>query len=213
MTVEPPTPHGPLVALLAAGSARRFGEGKLDALLGGRALGAWALASAQDCGFDVAVVIGPKPPSFALEAQAMVGVRVIENPHAADGMGTSVACAARAAIASGHAGLIILLADMPFVEGGALQGLIDPERAVFARHADGNPGPPACIPARLLPRLCNLTDERGARSVLDAADIRLVDWPPDQLFDIDTPAALAVAQAMLAGATTDTLPDHPLGIG
>ncbi len=190
MTIEAPTPRGPLVAILAAGSARRFGGAKLDAPLGKRAVGAWALASAADSGFDVAIVTGPGPPSFARTARRSPGTSLITNPRAADGMGTSVASAARAAIAGGHSGMVVLLADMPFIDGGALNGLIDPERAVFARHAGDRPGPPAWIPERLLPRLCDLTGERGARSVLSPDEFALIDWPPDQLFDIDTPEAL-----------------------
>lgn len=206
-----------MAAILAAGSARRFGGGKLDAPLGERALGAWALANAADSGFEIAVVVGPKPPSFALEAKARSGIRLIDNPRAAEGMGTSVACAARAAVAGGHAGLVVLLADMPFVDGGALARLIDADHATFARHDGDRGGPPAWIPARLLPRLVGLTGERGARSVLAGEDFRLVDWPADQLSDIDTPDALDRARSMIErshGARTgDALPGAPRGIG
>lgn len=197
MTSEPTSPHGPLVAILAAGSARRFGGGKLDAPLGGRALGAWALANAAHGGFEIAVVVGSSPPSFALEAQARSGIRLIDNPCAAEGMGTSVACAARAAIAGGHAGLVVLLADMPFVDGRVLAKLIHPDHATFARHSGDMGGPPAWIPARLLPRLKGLTGERGARSALAGEDIRLIDWPAGQLLDIDTPEALDRARDMI----------------
>lgn len=218
MTNQSPSPHGPLVAILAAGSARRFGGGKLDAPLGGRALGAWALANATESGFEVAVVVGPAPPSFSLDAQARSGIRLIENPRAAEGMGTSVACAARAAIAGGHAGLIVLLADMPFVDGSALARLLHPDHATFARHSGDMGGPPAWIPARLLPRLMELTGDHGARSALPDDDMRLIDWPADQLPDIDTPDALDRARDMIGQAqgcaeTAGTLPGASPGIG
>jgi molybdenum cofactor cytidylyltransferase len=218
MTTDPRSPHGPLVAILAAGSARRFGGGKLDAPLGGRALGAWALANAAESGFEVAVVVGSTPPSFALEAHARSGIRLIDNPCAAEGMGTSVACAARAAVAGGHAGLIVLLADMPFVDGRALANLIHPDHAMFARHSDDVGGPPAWIPARLLPRLVRLSGERGARSALADADMGLIDWPVDQLLDIDTPEALDRARGMIerpqgSAETAGALPGASPGIG
>lgn len=218
MSSDPRSPHGPLVAILAAGSARRFGGGKLDAPLGGRALGALALANAAESGFAIAVVVGSTPPSFALEAQARSGIRLIGNPHAAQGMGTSVACAARAAMAGRHAGLIILLADMPFVDGRALATLIHPGHATFARHSGDVGGPPAWIPARLLPRLGGLTGERGARSALADADMGLIDWPADQLLDIDTPEALDRARGMIerpsgSTQTTGALPGASPGIG
>lgn len=198
MTTQTPMTRGPLVALLAAGSARRFGGGKLDALLGDRPLGQWALATAIASGFDVAIVVGPEPPRFARDAQADAGVRLIENPDAATGMGTSVACAARAAIAGGYSGLAILLADMPFVTADRLPQLIDPDRAHFARYPNEISGPPAWIPSTLLPHLVKLTGERGARSALAIDDIRLIDWPLDQLTDVDTRQALDRVRTMVA---------------
>lgn len=218
MTSDPRSPHGPFVAILAAGSARRFGGGKLDAPLGGRALGAWALANAAESGFEFAVVVGSTPPSFTLEAQARSGIRLIDNPCAAEGMGTSVACAARAAMTGGHAGLIVLLADMPFVDGRALATLIHPDHATFARHSGDVAGPPAWIPARLLPRLGELTGERGARSALAGEDVRLVDWPADQLIDIDTPDAFDRARCLIerppgSAEISGALPGASHGIG
>ncbi len=218
MTSDSRSSHGPLVAILAAGSARRFGGGKLDAPLGGRALGAWALANAAESGFEIAVVVGSSPPPFALEAQARSGIRLIDNPHAAQGMGTSVACAARAAMTGGHAGLIVLLADMPFVDGPALATLIHPDHATFARHSGDMGGPPAWIPARLLPRLNGLTGERGARSALAGEDMELVDWPAAQLVDIDTPETLDRARDLIerppdSAEISGALPGASHGIG
>ncbi len=189
----------PLIALLAAGSARRFGGGKLDARLGNRALGEWSLATARTTGFDVAVVVGPTIPAFVRDTPAPQQTHLIDNPLAAAGMGTSVAAAARAAIAGGHSGLIIMLADMPFVTQDRLVDMADPDHARFARHPGCIAGPPAWIPSRFLSCLVGLTGEAGARSVLDAGDIQLIDWPADQLIDIDTPQALARAGAIIAG--------------
>ena len=55
----------PLVAVLAAGSATRFGGGKLDAVLAGRRLGAWALATIERAGLPPGVIVVP-PDALSL---------------------------------------------------------------------------------------------------------------------------------------------------
>ena|SRR3990167_4557243 len=100
---------GPLaIALLAAGEARRFGGGKLDADLRGKRLGRHSLdaALALDQG-PVLVVIGDPAPAFAREAG---DVELLVNRNAAEGLGTSVAlawapCPAATRQADGHPGI------------------------------------------------------------------------------------------------------------
>src|SRR3990167_9285242 len=103
---------GPLaIALLAAGEARRFGGGKLDADLRGKRLGRHSLdaALALDQG-PVLVVIGDPAPAFAREAG---DVELLVNRNAAEGLDTSVALAARHAAGQGAQALLLLAADMP----------------------------------------------------------------------------------------------------
>ena len=180
---------GPLaIALLAAGKASRFGGGKLDAELRGKRLGRHALdaALALDQG-PVIVVIGDPVPVFAAE----VGhVELLANPHAADGLGTSVALAARHASEQGAMALLLLAADMPLVSATTLRRLIDvcaPGVPSAVRHADGHPGIPACFPHDWFDALQELGEDRGAGALLRASDsVRGIAVPLEELVDIDT---------------------------
>lgn len=187
----------PLLAVLGAGAGRRFGADKLAQPCVGKPLGRHALDAALGTGLPLVWIGGGKARELVGEA-----CEVIDNPQAACGIGTSVALAARVARERGHAALLIHLADMPIIStadllavGAATLPIVAP---AAARQADGRPGVPALIPARLFGALAELDGDRGAGPVLAAqADLVLVDLPPDALIDVDTPAALARAEAIL----------------
>ncbi len=199
--------QGLFVALLAAGSARRFGGGKLDAALGGTPLGRHALDAALALDrADLVIVVGDPAPAFAAAAAASGEARLIVNRRAAEGLGGSVALAARAAADAGCARLLLLLADMPLVAPATLQRLADaavPGRPAAVRHADGLPGIPACFPADFLQRLEKLEGERGAGPLLrQAAGTILIDTPAGELSDVDTPADLGRIETLLSARPT-----------
>jgi molybdenum cofactor cytidylyltransferase len=178
-----------LVALLAAGRAERFGGGKLDAMLGARAVGAWALAAARGLGAPVVVIAGETPLGFA------AGADICVNTRASLGMGGSIALAAAQAKARGAARLLVMLADMPLVSVELLQALVaatPPSGAAACAYEDGAHGPPACFDAALFDRLIAMPPERGANAVLKGvADLALVQPRPGQLADVDRREDLA----------------------
>lgn len=181
---------GPLaIAILAAGAARRFGGGKLDAELHGKPLGQHALAAAHtlDAG-PVWVVVGDPVPAFAAGADLLV------NPHASAGLGTSVALAARRAAESGSAALLLLAADMPRVSPATLRRLVDvcaPGKPSAVLHPDGHPGIPACFPRDWFEALQGLTGDKGAGALLRRADARGIAVPAAEFADVDRPGDLA----------------------
>lgn len=183
---------GPLaIAVLAAGGARRFGGGKLDAELHGKPLGQYALdaALALDQG-PVLVVVGDPVPSFAKGAE----VELIHNPRAAEGLGTSVALAARDAEERGALALLLLAADMPLVSAPTLRRLVDacaPDVPSAVRHADGHPGIPACFPRAWFGALQGLGGDQGAGKLLRGANVHVLAVPADELADVDTQQDLA----------------------
>jgi CTP:molybdopterin cytidylyltransferase MocA len=184
--------NGPLaIALLAAGKAERFGGGKLDAELRGKPLGQHALdaAMALDQG-PVLLVVGEPVPAFAQGAGEL-----LVNPHATEGLGTSVALAARHAAEHGNQALLLLAADMPLVSETTLRRLVDacaPDVPSAVLHRDGHPGVPACFPRDWFDALQGLTGDKGAGALLRGSDkVRTIAVPATELADVDRPEDLA----------------------
>ncbi|MBO9498016.1 MAG: NTP transferase domain-containing protein [Novosphingobium sp.] len=182
---------GLAIAVLAAGSASRFGGGKLDADLNGRPLGHYAVAAAQALGRPK-IVVGKPIPDFASEALALGEATLLRNKRAGEGMATSVALAAMQAAAAGADALLLLAADMPLVRAETLAALVAATgtRPAAVLHPDGHPGIPACFPPGWYPRLAALEGDRGAGALLRDAQVTLVEVAPDELRDVDTVADL-----------------------
>ncbi len=192
--------RGPLVAVLAAGKAERFGGGKLDAPCAGRPLGQWALDAIGAAGLGPGViVIGEEAPQFA----GASGWQTLVNPEAAQGLGTSVACAARHALGEGR-DLLLVLADMPLVTPAHLLRLVESGGAAASLHGEERPGVPALVPQEHLPRLCDLAGDRGAGPLLDEMQgLHLVDAGDGELMDVDRPEHLAEAERHLLARLQD----------
>ena len=186
----------PLVAVLAAGRARRFGGGKLDTFCAGERLGAHVLATVVEAGFAPGVIVVPTSdlPLFAQES----GWPLIENPCSEAGLATSVAVAAQAALAQ-ERDLLIVLADMPLVVPAHLAALAATERLAASEHGGGKAGVPAYVPKGLLEELGRLQGEGGAgRWLAERADCTLIEPPAGTLADVDRPDDLARIEAVLS---------------
>lgn len=186
--------NGIVIAVLAAGKGRRFGGGKLDAALRGEPLGRWVTHSAEQAGFSRRMVIVAGSP--ARFTQSLAGWDVVENRDAEDGIGTSIAVAAKAA--HGCTRLVITLADMPLVSAGHLRTIASRPAIVFTAYPDEHAGVPAAFPARCLPSLTKLSGTKGAASIGWKDEIQLVP-PPDygELDDVDTVETLERLQMNL----------------
>lgn len=189
------------IALLAAGSARRFGGGKLDAQLAGKRLGRHALDAAL--GLDMGaplLVVSETAPALAREAEAEGLATLLVNPHAQEGLGTSVALAARHAGEVGAGKLLLLAADMPLVSAATLAALVGActEAPSCVRHADGHPGIPACFPAASFPALAALQGDRGAGALLRSGDVAVLEADLRELRDVDLAAELEALAAEMA---------------
>ena len=187
-----------MIAVLAAGRASRFGGGKLDAPLHGKPLGLWALLAAQSLGGQVCVVTGPQTPAFLDHAPG--DWQHLSNPLAHQGLGGSLAMAARYAEARGAGRLLVMLADMPFVTGESLRAVLSATTRATVQAAcypDGRLGPPACFGADHFGMLAALSGDQGAGALLRGARFAHgVAMAPRELLDIDTPADLAAAQRL-----------------
>lgn len=191
--------HSPALEaiVLAAGSARRFGGGKLRAPYRGGALLDGALAAAFAApvrsvtvvsGADEAVEVVAR--AFAERTGSAARLRLVRAADHAQGMAASL----RAGVASlplDADGVFIFLGDMPRVPHAVLDGLAAEVRAgapAAAPTFDGRRGNPALLGAALIPQLLGLKGDAGARAILQALGPRLalVEAPGDGvLFDVD----------------------------
>jgi len=178
--------------LLAAGSATRFGSDKLShALPHGVSI---AVQAARHLKAEVPTVFAVvKPGSDALAAHLKDdGCKIVVCENAAEGMGASLACAARAA---GPAdGYLVALGDMPFVRPSSIAAVRDALAAgapLAAPYFRSRRGHPVGISGAYYPQLVALKGDEGARALLASNEIKKIPvGDPGVIRDIDTPGDL-----------------------
>lgn len=185
--------------LLAAGQGARYGADKrLQPLADGTPL-ALVCARTLQTALPGSLAVVASPDGVLARLLAAAGLRVIVNPDARAGMGTSIARGVDACAGAG--GWVIALADMPFVPAGVIRQVaarLDAGADLVAPAWQGRRGHPVGFAARHEPELRRLTGEYGARDILAAhrATLELIDTPErGVIIDIDTPAELAAALA------------------
>src|SRR5258708_486706 len=184
--------------VLAAGSGRRFGGGKLLApwregvLLAGALKAAFAAPARS-----VTVVVGADASAVAAAA-AGVDPRaiVVFAPDHDEGMAASLRAGLRS-LPADAAGAFVFLGDMPRAPTSILQPMADALAAGALAAApvwQGRRGNPVLLSRALFPDLLALTGDAGARGVLQGLGdkLALIEAPDEGvLFDVDTPADLA----------------------
>lgn len=181
------------MAVLGAGSARRFAGEKLSRMCAGKPLASWAVEAALATGLDVACV-ARREPAWSIPQTCTLVV----NDAAERGIATSIACAARVAGDGGYDGMIVALADMPLIEPDLLLRLAAGRTPSACRYPDGHLGAPAFFPAHLFAELGTLAGDRGAGLILARwQDVVAVDCDPLMLVDVDGPGDLEFAATQL----------------
>ncbi len=181
--------------LLAAGAATRFGSDKLrHNLPHGVAIAVQAARHLRPAVPKVVAAVRPGAQELAQALEAE-GCMVAVCDRAAEGMGASLACAARAAgVADGY---LIALADMPFVRPSsvaAVREALAGGAALAAPYFRARRGHPVGLAGSFFEQMLTLHGDEGARKLLAANQHRLVKIPvgdPGVISDIDTPADLA----------------------
>jgi molybdenum cofactor cytidylyltransferase len=180
--------------LLAAGSASRFGGGKLLAPLeDGAPLGVRALINLAACVDSVVAVVRPDDVALA-RALADHGASVTVCPYAAGGMGQSLAWAIRATPLAKS--WLVALADMPWIRNATLRrivGALEADAALVAPLHLGVRGHPVGFSRRYFGELAALTGDEGAKDVVrrHAQELQLIETDdPGVVRDVDTPADL-----------------------
>lgn len=181
--------------MLAAGYSRRFGADKRRLQLGdGRSLLSASLALPCSMLEEVWLVLRPDEAPAALDLPT--GVRIVQNPATAQGMGHSLAAGAERLLAeSGAEAVAIFLADMPLIRRDSLETLLRHASAdnIVLPSYQGKRGHPVLFGRAFWPQLATLSGDTGAKPVLlqHPEAVRIVELnDPGVLQDIDTPADL-----------------------
>ena len=183
--------------LLAAGSGTRFGGHKLLAPLpDGTAVAVAAARHLIDALPDCVAVLRPGDETLAA-LLAAEGLRIVVNPNANGGMGTSLACGVAAVEADGW---IIALADMPAIRPATIRAVAEALAAgapIAAPVYQEQRGHPIGFGRRFQAALTALTGDKGGRDILaqHSGEVRLIETDdPGVLVDIDHAADIVAEE-------------------
>lgn len=197
MAAFPTNPRKIFAVLLAAGEARRFGRTKQLISLPGQdesLVRRAARLAKETCGERSLLVTGHDAQAVVADASRHCRFVAVNERHA-DGLGSSIGCAARSLKHAADA-LLLVLADQPKITAVHLAGLCaawtGDARHVVATAFNGEIGAPALLPRGTFDRLSALTGDRGAKSLFGHVDVSLTTLRfDDAAIDIDTPNDLA----------------------
>jgi molybdenum cofactor cytidylyltransferase len=188
--------------LLAAGSASRMGRNKLLLRLGGEPLVRRAALAALEAGLDPLVAVLGHEAELVREALVGLPVELAWNRRHALGQSSSLD-AGVAALPPGAEAAVVLLGDMPLVEPAMIRALVarfreGPAPLVASRYGEVR-APPVLYARALFDELRGGEGEGRGREVVRRHEARaaFVDWPAAALADVDLPADLERARALL----------------
>lgn len=183
--------------ILAAGQSKRMGTAnKLLAELDGKPLVAHAADAALAARPAEVIVVTGHEAGRVGAALGDKSLRLVHNPDFASGMASSLV-AGLAAVEPASDGVIVLLGDMPLVNGAMIEkmanafGASEPAPIVIAT-SKGERGNPVIWPRRHVERLMQLTGDKGARDLLTelAGETVMVELGEAAALDLDTREAL-----------------------
>lgn len=157
----------PVGILLAAGEGRRFGANKLlHPVMNDTAMLFTSAALLKSILPNVIVVINEALTDYSAQLQSM-GLQVVINTEAKQGIGNSIACGVTAS--KDAASWLIALADMPYIQADTVSLLVEKLQAgadIVAPVFDGQRGHPVGFHQRYAQELMQLKGDVGARSII-----------------------------------------------
>lgn len=178
--------------VMAAGNARRFGENKLSAQIGGKTLLEHALEAVPRDRLSAVAVVTQYPE--AADMASAFGFSPIRNDHPERGISHTIRLGTQALSSCGA--ILYQVADQPLLRRESVAALLDfyrrhPDHIVAMSHG-GVRGNPCLFPAEYFPELQDLTGDTGGSAVIRRHPDRLLlfEVPEQELADVDTPAAL-----------------------
>ncbi|MEK1874656.1 MAG: molybdopterin-binding/glycosyltransferase family 2 protein [Rhizobium altiplani] len=204
------SPAGKLVTvILAAGQARRMGEGgphKLLAEFGGVPLIRRSVMTAIDSRSASVIVVTGHRKSEIESALSGLDVTIAHNPDYASGMASSLATGFSVEHARDADGILVMLADMPGVSSDDLDKLMAAFRhsggqSITRAVSRGKRGNPVILPKSLFDAVLRLEGDVGARHIIETSGVPVVDIDIGDAahLDVDTPEAVIGAGGVLKG--------------
>lgn len=191
------------VVLAAGRSSRMGGPNKLMAHFAGKPLIRQTVERALASRVSGAVVVTGHQAARILDALGGLAVDVAHNPDFASGLSGSLK-AGIAAVPEDAAGALIQLGDMPAVSAADLDRLISAFRkaggqAIVRATHSGKRGNPVILPRALFGAVAQLEGDTGARHLVEAGLMPVVDVEIGEgaAIDVDTRDALESAGGVL----------------
>lgn len=178
--------------IMAAGNASRFGENKLFAVYRGKSLFELALLAVPPKLFSCVTVVSQYEHALALAGQ--YGFQTIENSAPELGVSHTIHLGTNAM--QDCDAILYMVADQPLLQPNSVcavaeRWMREPDCIVGAAH-NGVRGNPCIFPQKYFPELMQLTGDTGGSRVIRRHEdmLRLVEIPPEELYDCDTKLAL-----------------------
>jgi molybdenum cofactor cytidylyltransferase len=190
--------------LLAAGrSSRMGGPNKLMALFDGKPLVRRTAERVLASGVAGTVAVTGHQAGRVDAALAGLDLRVVHNADFAEGLSSSLR-AGVAALPEDTAGALVVLGDMPGVSSADLDRLVAAfrkagGRAVVRATHRGKRGNPVLLPRALFSEIAALHGDTGARHLVEAEGLDVVDVEigAGASVDVDTREAMELAGGVL----------------
>ncbi len=198
LTAEDPVleTHGRVAGVvLAAGGSARLGEPKQLIEWRGRPLVWHAVRAALDAGLSPVVVVTGRAGDRVGQALAGEPVMLFDNPDWEAGQSLSVlsGMAALASVREVEA-VVMLLADMPFVDAELVRAVVERHSHTYAPlvapYAGGRRANPVLFDRVTFGDLQRLEGDQGGRALFDKFEHETVEWDEAITFDLDTPQDL-----------------------
>ena len=188
------------IVILAAGAATRMGRPKQLLDYGGSPLVRHAAQTALNAGCGPAVVVGG---AYRLETPlAGLAVTITNNLRWEEGMGASIHCGLQQIAEWPVDGVIITLADQPFLDAATYHKLVNLHRLtgqpIVASRYSGTLGVPILVANSQLDGLRALPPGQGCKGFIES-NRKLVAslYCPEAATDIDTPAEYQQLKALI----------------
>ncbi|MCW1238510.1 xanthine dehydrogenase accessory protein PucB [Bacillus pretiosus] len=156
---------------LAAGRSRRTGPGihKLCLPTGNTLLGNIALNTSLSSKLSDVIIVSNEP-SWLLQHTQVERVHILSCKKARLGQSYSLLCGLEKAEGMNADGVVVILADQPFITVKLINSLIDdyehsPQLDYVAASFQDIPRPPILFSKEIFPSLKKLTGDQGARSI------------------------------------------------